>query len=234
MSESPEAPETLMEKLQAVQFEWVEDSNQWIIPNNKLERLINFQNVSAELVRISSSSPIPRDDLKHYAREICQTRKKLFAILICGWGERNKCCKTILGLVDEGIKDSDLPFDRVHLADSSPRNRHSRRPYKLCIRGHTNCTGSRHRCIIKALQDWPQKEIDDFSRDQWMVLSPVFRRDGDQIPHYDFDDRTLMPFKKDYERTDLLTGGYSEVWPVRICSGHQSLYKSLDNKVGSE
>ena len=83
-SETPETPGLLMEKLQRAQFEWVEDSNQWIIPNNSLERLVNHQNVHAELIRMPSSRSMSTDDLQRYTKDICGTRKKLFAILI--WG----------------------------------------------------------------------------------------------------------------------------------------------------
>lgn len=237
-SETPETPETprlLMEKLQRVQFEWVEDSNQWIIPNNSLERLVNPQNVHAELIRMATSRSMSTDELQRYTRDICRTRKKLFAILICGWGDRSIWYKTVLDLVDEGITDSDLPFDRVHLTDSSSTNRHTRRAYKLCVKGHGKCSAtsaSSHRCLVRALYDWPQGEIDNFSRHQWMVLSPVFRKQAGQIRHYEFEETTLMPFTEDFERTDrLLTGGYSDVWPVRICAGHQDIYSSPDFEV---
>ena len=197
-----------MEQLQAVQFEWVEGSNRWIIPIDSLNSLVNTESVRAELLRISRD-PIDNDRLGFYTREICQARKKLFATLLCGWGRRSKCSRTILGLVDEEVTDSDLPFERFHLVEGPSANRYARRPYKLCIKGgHFKCTSTNHRCVVKTLQSWEQREIDDFTRDQWMVLSPVFEKIAGQIQHYELDDRILMPFKEDYQRTQLLQGGY--------------------------
>lgn len=182
-----------------------------------------------------SRVPLEKDSLEFYASEICRARKRLFAILLCGWGARSKCCKTILELVKEGVTDADLPFERVHLTESESSRRDARRSYKLCVKGgHAKCTSSNHRCVVRALQDWPQPEIDNFSRDQWMVLSPVFDKVAGQIRHYDFDDRILLPFKEDYRGTQLLQGGYSEVWPVRICAGHQMIYQSPNPQVSSK
>ena len=179
-----------------------------------------------------SSRSMSTDELQRYTRDICSTNKKLFAILICWWGDRSKWYKTILDLVDEGITDSDLPFDRV--TNSSSTGRHTRRAYKLCVKGHGKCSAtsaSSHHCLVKALYDWQQREIDDFSRLQWAALSPVFRKSAGQIPHYEFELETLMPFTEDYERTQTLARGYSDVWPIRICAGHQELYKPLDLQV---
>jgi hypothetical protein len=215
-----------MERIQGALFEWPEYSNQFILPNPSLEALINFQSVSAELLRMPSSDPLTRVDLHRYANAICNSNKKLFAILIFEYGDEAKWFKTMLGLIDEGITDSDLPFDRVYTIESESKKPDPRRPYKLSVRSHTLCTPNNHSCVIKTFKTWSRRELDTFSRDQWMVLSPVFRKAPGQIPHYKLGDRTLLPFIEDRERTQLLTGGYSDVWPVRICEGHQYLYQS--------
>jgi hypothetical protein len=231
-SETPEPPGTLMDKLQAVKFEWVEDTNRWIIPAPWLERLVSIRNVRTELTRIFSSSPLSKDNLQSYTSAICMGgRKKLFAILIYGWGEMSGYCKTILDLVDDGITDSQLPFERIHLTGKESGSWHSQNSYKLCIKGHAKCKTSDHGCVVKALQNWSQKDIDDFFRIQWMVLAPVFRVSGDDITHFDLDHRMLLPFTEDKEGDGPIPGGYSEVWQIQICDGHQNFYTPFNTEV---
>ena len=223
-SETPDSPgpKTLVAELQAVHFEWGE--NQWIIPNSSLDALLTYSNVSAELRRISSSS-LDNEKLKYYTSEICRARRKLFAILVYGWGESSesgRCCKTVLDLVHEGVTDADLPFDRNKSTGIVRGNDRNGNTFKLCFQGHAECKSSDHRCLVEALEHWPKKGIIDFSRLQWTVLAPVLEKTGDEIPHFDLDRRMLLPFREDHETDNPIHGGYSEVWRVRICAGHQN------------
>lgn len=85
---------------------------------------------------------------------------------------------------------------------------------------------SRARCkILRTFSQWTAKAVEDFDRDQWSFISPIF----DQVGlHYELNDHVVLPFIEDNERHGLISGGYSQVWSVRIHPAHQKfLHSSL-------
>jgi hypothetical protein len=221
---------SLSSQLQDRKIEWPDEENTHFIPINAMEELVTCANVREELEVIYPET-MDEETLDSYANSICSSRMKLFTILLCGSGLRRVW---IRDFVDKGITDSDLPFERYFLQEEEPRNQTTRkRPFRLCSKRHAESDS--HPCAVTVMQNWPQREIGDFCRDQWMVQSPVFRRTPGGIPHYELDNRIVMPFEEDYEsdKTAFRTGGYSDVWPVRICAGHQDLYRSSDQQVSN-
>jgi hypothetical protein len=216
---------SLYERLQSKQIEWPPEGNQYFIPNKAIDSLVTYENVCAELTHIYGPT-MDDDQRSHYATGICAGRKKLFVILCVSITMR----QYIRNFVDEGLTDSDLPFIRVPTGPST-----SNVSYMLCSTKHVhNMEQSPHPCAISAMSGWTKREIGnfckDFCRDQWMVLAPVFERIQGQIPHYNFDNSTIMPFSEDYEKDKKYSqqGGYSNVWAVKISAGHQDLYQSRD------
>ena len=70
------------------------------------------------------------------------------------------------------------------------------------------------------------------SRDQWLVLAPVFKKVQHRISHQELDDNVVLPFIEDRKNQhDSWSDGYSHLWGVRIHPAHQNVYKSSDPNV---
>ena len=151
-----------------------------------------------------------------YAESICSNSRKVFAILV-GIGKS----KSICAFVRENIADKDLPLVRFYSEPhiSTRRNGH---PYTLRTKGSPEKA-------IEAMADWSDRDIRNFCREQWWVLAPVF----DEMKHYELDDSCVLPFIEDHEgeHDQTKSGGYSQVWGVRIHPAHQHLYKSANPSV---
>lgn len=129
---------------------------------------------------------------------VSQDRRKIFAILaLIGM------TTTVLDFITEGVCDSDLPIRDLRV-----------------IRQTSEAT------YPKPMDTWPRRKIEEFCRVQWAVLAPSFNT---ARSHYELDDNAVLPFIKDYENTPwgMKTGGYSDVWPVKIHHAHQKIYKGL-------
>jgi hypothetical protein len=68
--------------------------------------------------------------------------------------------------------------------------------------------------------------ITALDRWQWSVQAPEFVQVADEIPHLELSDNIILPFTNDFRKDGFRTGGYSEVWSVRIHPAHQNLLKS--------
>ncbi|KAH9207985.1 hypothetical protein DL95DRAFT_415189 [Leptodontidium sp. 2 PMI_412] len=74
-------------------------------------------------------------------------------------------------------------------------------------------------------------------KQEFSSCTPVFRAKHGQLPHYDFDQNIILPFRKDYEHDAMQcrSGGHSRVWPVRIVTEDQSdIRKFMEGFVGDE
>jgi hypothetical protein len=124
------------------------------------------------------------------AKKVCSSAKKLYATLAY-----IKKGPEICALLDEGISDQDLPFERKP---------NSQRKFSLYLR-----TGE----PIKTLEAWEDKYLERFDRVQWWITAPIFKDKG----HHDLDDKTILPFVPldvSSEIPEKKQGGYSEVFPV--------------------
>jgi hypothetical protein len=109
--------------------------------------------------------------------------------------------------------------------------------YTLAKYEHKNYQTEGHAgCGIMALSNWEGRDAQILSRDQWLALSPIFKRASKEVPHYHFENSTVLPFTEDDEndKEKMMYGGYSEVWAVRIHPAHQDIIRSSDPSVSSK
>ncbi|KAL3465115.1 kinase-like domain-containing protein [Aspergillus heterothallicus] len=136
------------------------------------------------------------NNVDRYVQIISQHAVKLFAVLIDM--KREDCITQIL---DEGIRDSDLPFRQALKFDGSTR------------------LATTHEVPIMALQFWDSMSLESLEIKQYRVLSPVFRTHE----HYDLLEKNILPFVPHNAEPDSwpkVAGGFGEVYPVCIHQSH--------------
>ena len=204
-------------KLLGEREEWPPGQSRHFIPINKIYELVNEENVQKELE--SEYPTLARRDLENYTKLICASSRKLFAILICGSPQDYD---TIRPILDENITDADLPFERIATKETDHPNSYNH-SYTLGI--HRYCKRDNHEgCTIRALSSWQPLDIAELGGRQYSFLAPVFNSGPGEIALLDLNTGSIMPFTEDLE-TDTRyhkTGGYSEVWPVRIHPAHHN------------
>lgn len=143
-----------------------------------------------------------------------RSRKKLFAILVC----INKAA-CILHFIQENLYDFHLPF---YFTDS-----HEEEAYVFSKA--ENGDEARVHCFTR--MGWSISDCEMFQKYQWGFLAPYFEiiSDGKRKRplHYVFEDREVLPFiedssKENFGEPSMISGGYSEVWRVRIHPAHHS------------
>jgi serine/threonine protein kinase len=211
---------SLRQQLLAAQFESPNRSNIYFVPVNKIQSLVNEQTVARELRKASSHMRNDPSLCNQHTEAICSHSKRIFAVLI----RSGTVSEDTLSIVGEQVTDGDLPFCRGYSADSES--------YVLCGNTHEHCRSAEHlSCGIKAVSKLAQEEIAELDRLQWWVQAPEFLREADEIPHLELSDNIVMPFTRDFRKENLRTGGYSEVWSVRIHPAHQNLLQSNNDLV---
>lgn len=188
---------------------WPPGRNTGFIPIDALYSILTFKAISEELSQIDPSKN--EKEILLCVNYIYGKARKLFALLLC----QNKS-NFIYSFIEEGIYDEDLPFQRAGVFGSTSD------AFRLCskrvhVAGHEGCG-------IKAMSRWSRHDIRDFCGAQWVVQAPVFEKtQSGIIPHYDLDKNVIMPFIEDDEN-QMIRGGYSHVWKVRIHPAHQTLW----------
>jgi hypothetical protein len=216
----PQGEETLEKEITELQYdffkvrkEWPTEGNQYFIPANDLRRLVKVNTI---LNQLRSSRPdLPEQELIEMAERACASAYKLFAILVCA----NKSNK-FYEFLEERLCDADLPFGRSSDSGHNGFLCSSRHPHK----------------IIRSMKSWGLYQISNFSRDQWQMLSPIFRR-RNEVEHYELLNNHVLPFIEDHEQDPgkfTGFGGYSSVWAVVIHPDHQLLYTSTNPAVSVE
>lgn len=213
---------SLEDKLYKKLVEIPPDSHNYFIPNPILQgHLLDQKSIRDEL---AAQSQLNDHDLDVYSLKISEKCRRLLAVLLIGAFKRT-ATDSIIEFVNEGITDKDLPFSRHTISD--PKH-----TFMLCSQHHKQ---HKHPCAFKVMRIWSNKDVDEFCKKQWVVQSPVFDKPQGKnvVPHYTFDANTVLPFIETYEHKAEYShrGGYSEVWPVRIAAGHQTLYASDDAQV---
>jgi hypothetical protein len=219
---------SLTSMLRDSQIEWPPEGLTWFIPIDVIRKLEEKTPVRKALERIFPR--MDRESLDHYVHIICTKATKIFAILLASSID----IRGIRGLLDEGIRDGNLPFVRVPLYGVKRERRSS---YTLGKYEHKNCQTEGHDgCGIRALSNWQGADVQNLERDQWVALSPVFKKASEKVPHYHFEDTAVLPFTEDDEnkKGKMMYGGYSEVWAVRIHPAHQDIMISSDPSVSSK
>lgn len=200
---------TLRDELCDARIEWPEGSFRYFIAVDDLNQLITADSISAELRSVEFSS---NEAPKELVDKILKFAQNLFAILVCL--ERGD---HIVEFLKEGIDDTDLPFVR---SDKTAKPGH----FKLCSKK----TPDRP---IRCMSDWDQTSINDFGRDQWLSLAPIFEYDDD-IKHYELDDNCVLPWVEDDERSDrAIESGFGSVWKIAIHPAHQRIHRTMGPKV---
>ncbi|OJJ37063.1 hypothetical protein ASPWEDRAFT_170557 [Aspergillus wentii DTO 134E9] len=125
--------------------------------------------------------------------EICTRGRALFAILVL-----IKKQADIQPFLDEGILDASLPLQRVNgTKHFSLQTKHGRR--------------------VKSVVGWNSGCREKFDRIQWWFLAPIF----EDLEHYELDENVVLPTVPFEDKNSSLdSGGYSEVYPVRIHHTH--------------
>jgi len=173
----------------------------YFLPIDSQKRLITHANVRNELLSLDYI----KDTLEQDIDTIVKEAPKLFAVLaILGMQ------KYIKKFLDEKINDGDLPFLEVKTKPSSTGIRLN--------------LGNRHGEPITAMKNMSNMDTTVVYNMQWRVLAPVFDTPG---KHYDLKDDCILPFVEDneYDGAGWKSGGFSDVWMIRIHYAHQSIYK---------
>jgi hypothetical protein len=194
----------LQAELFGARIEWPEGGYRHFIPISVLEQSITFESVGIELRRCRGRF---LDQVVHRetALEIMSNARKLFAILVY-LGQS----QYIWELLNEKLDDKDLPLVR---SDKTTN-------FKLCSKLHP-------RKPIRCLADWERSNIDEFARDQWSMMAPIFKH-TEEVSHLELDDNDVLPFTEDNEHSNqgVEYGGFGSVWEVKIHHAHHDLYIS--------
>lgn len=196
----------LVKRLKDAEIYCPEESLNSIIPLCAQKEIITVE----AILDIISSNDAERQSptVVKYAERIRQDARQLFAILL-----RIKKEKDIRSFIDEGIRDTDLPFQRRKREDGQ---------YDL----YRKSDGE----TILTSRKWESRHIDTFAKKQYLIVCPFFK----PMEHHDLDDRTVLPFV--YESLSDNTesameneGGYSTVFRVKVHNSHHSFWQKAEN-----
>ncbi|KAH0426457.1 FAD binding domain protein [Colletotrichum camelliae] len=105
-----------------------------------------------------------------------------------------------------GLSDEDLPFQF---------------PIKDGVR---TIKTKRDESVEHVFCKWAYLEIENFSKHQWTVLSPFFRKpdngNPDNVYHYDLQPEMILPFQSSTEGPNTDSGSYGTVFKVRMHPAH--------------
>jgi len=184
----------------------------YFVPLSEQKKLITTPII--EEIIIDGHPKMKASEARTYAERTETSAKKLFAILAL-----HRKGAAICSLLDSGICDQSLPF-RVRRQD-----------------GQWSLWQKNPNQRIQAFEGWENKEIEDFDRTQWWMLSPVF--DKKCLDCRDLEDQEILPFsrieehgdedgKEDAEKDEgiphMKIGGYSEVNARRIHPAHHNFW----------
>ncbi|KAF3765541.1 kinase-like protein, partial [Cryphonectria parasitica EP155] len=140
-------------------------------------------------------------------------RKRIFATLVL----INQVV-AIGDFIQEGLYDMHLPF---YLPDQ-----------KLDLHGDvyrlSNPEEDNTKIPIPLFSGWKSLERENFEKYQWQFLAPFFdvmSGENSRPLHYVLEDSRILPFIEDLEGKGpepVISGGYSEVWRVKIHPAHHS------------
>jgi hypothetical protein len=200
---------TLHGQLESALVRWPRGTDQFFIPVDAQDRLLIASRVATEFERLFPNLA-PAERLS-YVTKTCSLARKLFAILLL-----IDKGMSILDFLADGITDKDLPLVQY--------------PKESATSSYTLRTEGRINSPISAIENWSRLTIRLFYREQWGLKAPVFEMLG---KHYELEDDCVLPFVEDRGNNieNVNTGGYSEVWGVRIHSAHQRIFKSTNAMV---
>ncbi|KAL2824962.1 kinase-like domain-containing protein [Aspergillus pseudoustus] len=186
----------LQEGLKNLRIRSSVESSHMFISEPALQRLVG-DTVHDLLRDLLGDVEVEAASVDRYAQIISQEAFKLVAVFVDVKKEDR-----IIGLLDEGLRDSDLPFAKVSRFDES-----------------TLALTTKHGVPINSLKSWDSKSLENLQIKQYRVLSPVFRRHE----HYELGEHEILPFVHHDTESDSwpkVAGGFGEVYPVRIHRDH--------------
>lgn len=185
--------ELLHEELDGARVEYPEETHRFFIPESSKKEILTKDVIMTELE--VSHQGIDEAVANDRANVVFERAKNLFGILAY-----MKKGGEVWALIEEGISDADLPFERCQ--------------------GEADPFSLRRKSGEKVLQQWERKERETFSREQWCMLAPVF----EDKKHHVLHKNTVLPFitidSGRGEQGSLSGGGYSEVFTTRIHNAH--------------
>lgn len=202
---------TLQGQLELALVQWPRGNEQFFLPVDTQDRLLTAEYIAAEFERLFPN--LAPGERSNYVSRICGSVRKLFAILLgIDKGE------SITDFLADGITDKDLPLVKY--------------PARTANSCYTLRTKRRIDSPIPAIEKWAWRYVRHFYREQWWLKAPVFDTLG---KHYELEDDCVLPFVEDKEGNikNISSGGYSDVWGVRIHPAHQKVFKSTNPKVSA-
>jgi serine/threonine protein kinase len=140
----------------------------YFVPLNDLERLVTVTLI--ERIILDGHPNMKAAEARRYAEKTETSAKKLFANL--AWQKKGA---TICALLDSGISDQNLPFQRKRKRDGQMSL------WLMKVKQH-----------IQAFDEWESKDIEEFERTQWWMMAPVFDRDC--LNCQELADLAILPF----------------------------------------
>ncbi|CAM1510685.1 Fc.00g010200.m01.CDS01 [Cosmosporella sp. VM-42] len=212
------ADDTLGEMLRGVMIESAPSGDHDFLPITEIESILIKDRVSQEVAKLKLVRP---HQLPKTTSEILDTkevtisteavrftsRKKIFAILVLV-GKVD----AIRDFIDEGIYDSDLPFDYSREPNTTGGRREGRRLKRITETGEMQ--------PINLFTKWKHEDVDAFEGQQWKVDVVIFRTcegNSRQPPDFKLKGKSILPFT---EAVELGRGGFSAVHRVKIHRGH--------------
>jgi len=201
---------TLQEQLENNLVSWPRGQEQLFLPVDAQDRLLTARNVAAEFERLFPK--LAQEERSNYVSRTCGSARKLFAILL-GINKGG----SIIDILADGITDGDLPLVKYRAAHSNYTNP------RFTLRSKWRIDRPIH-----AIDQWDWRPtIRQFYGEQWWLNAPVFKTQG---KHYEFEDDCVLPFLEDQEDINV-SGGYSDVWGVRIHPAHHNFFRSPKSQV---
>lgn len=177
--------------------------------------------MTRDRVRAAFDDPVnPQTDLNTLIDQIFEiktldghhTRQLKILIILALIGKP----KAITDFIIEGIHDVHLPLERKQTQSGSHRlyrkHRVEDRDYDILV----TCTDS-----------WEQRDIQMFDDRQYEVCVPIFDLPTDEsiskVSHYNLHRRAVLPFIEDDAGKNVMSGGFGEVWRVRLHPAHHNL-----------
>ncbi|KAI3530570.1 protein kinase [Colletotrichum filicis] len=194
------------------------------LPVNHLFRIITRDSVLRALKESLQELELSQGTLERYAEAVCPSigsensigSRSMFAILTI----LNRA-EEILEYVDLELSDDNLPFvagpDQLsQYGQLFPKGVQFQHPYQSFGHHWTFETWG-------ALKEW-----------QKIMRSPFFAIDpGDRerdIPHYELEPDTVLPFIKEFPATSSTMTSYSKVQRVQIHMHHHTMYKGFNDE----
>lgn len=197
------------------------------LPFNQMDNIFTYEAILKELhTNFPDWRPADLQNIAHKIYDVVElpdssltTRRKIFGTLV-----RINKAAWVIHFIDEGLCDSDLPF-------YFPNSNEQHAPV-------TRWTNDGLPVPIKCFTTprWKPFERESFGQYQWEFQAPFFQvapTDGQRKRplHYRLAYNSILPFIEESEgegMAAMVSGGYSEVWRVRIHPDNHSHPSSVN------